>query len=78
MHGTAKEGEFCPMCDTRLRSMRCVPCGGKGRWFLFKCSVCGGTGKMDACPNFFAHPGLGPQGSLAKEHGSELARAEVR
>ena len=77
MHSAAKEDDFCPMCDTQLRSMRCVPCLGTGRGFLFKCSVCNGTGKMRGCPNFFAHPGLGPQGWRAKERASEFVRAEV-
>jgi hypothetical protein len=77
MYGTAKEGDLCPMCDTRLRSMRCASCRGTGRWFLFKCSVCGGTGKMRGCPNFFAHPGVGPQGSFAPEQIAKFVRAEA-
>jgi hypothetical protein len=78
MYGTAKEGDLCPMCDTRLRSMRCLPCDGTGRWFLFKCGVCGGTGVMYGCPHyFFAHPGLGPHGAFAPEPGSSFVRLEM-
>ena len=75
MDTTANEDDFCPMCDARLRSMRCAPCGGSGRWLLFKCGVCDGTGNMRGCPNFFAHPGLGPQGSAAPERGPKVVRA---
>jgi len=77
MYRTANEGDLCPMCDTRLRTMRCAPCGGTGRWLLFKCSVCGGTGKMRGCPHFFAHPGLGPQGAPAQERAASFVRLEV-
>jgi len=44
---------------------------------LFKCSVCGGTGKMRGCPHFFAHPGLGPQGAPAQERAASFVRLEV-
>jgi len=72
MHGVAKEDDPCPMCETPLRSMRCVTCHGTGRWFVFKCKMCDGTGKMRGCPNFFSHPGLGPQGWLTKKRRPEL------
>ena len=52
------------MCSTPLRSGLCVLCRGNGKLgYLFRhvCKHCSGTGKTVACPNFFSHPGLGPQ-----------------
>jgi hypothetical protein len=72
MHAVAKQNDPCPMCETPLRSMRCVPCHGTGQRFLFRCTTCAGTGKMRGCPNFFSHPGLGPQGWLMRKRGSEV------
>jgi len=77
MHSAAKENERCPVCDTGLRSMRCDPCNGTGRWLLFRCTSCRGSGKMRGCPHSFAHPGVGPQGSLAQAYGPVFLHAET-
>jgi hypothetical protein len=77
MHSAGNEGDRCPMCDTRLHSVHCEPCGGTGRWLLFRCTVCAGTGKMKACPNFFSHPGLGPQGPFVRASEPGILRAEA-
>jgi hypothetical protein len=67
MHNAAREGDPCPMCGTKLRSMQCGACHGTGTSELFikrDCKNCGGTGKPMGCPNFFSHPGVGPQGPV--------------
>ena len=61
MHSSGKGGERCPMCETRLLIARCEVCNGTGRWFMLRCPRCRGSGTKHGCPNFFTHPGVGPQ-----------------
>ena len=66
-YNAAREGDPCPMCGTALRSDLCGSCRGRGKsGLLFKrdCRHCSGTGKAIGCPNFFSHPGVGPQGTV--------------
>jgi hypothetical protein len=76
MRTAPRDGDPCPMCNTPLRSMRCATCHGTGLSTLFfkhDCKNCGGSRKTIGCPNFFSHPGLGPQG----EDGERLQSVSV-
>jgi hypothetical protein len=67
VYDATRDGDPCPMCGTPLHSGLCEACRGRGRsglLFTHHCKHCSGTGKAIGCPNFFSHPGLGPQQAL--------------
>jgi hypothetical protein len=55
MSKPAKEGDPCPKCDSKLRSVLCAPCYGTGKSGKRICKACGGTGQTIGCPNFRSH-----------------------
>ena len=55
MRSTLKEGDACPKCGTRLRSILCGRCYGTGKVNGRACKNCAGTGTTVGCPNFRSH-----------------------